>query len=43
VALVLALFVLFLPLLMALPLPVSLWAFRFWKGPGIWTWFRTWI
>jgi dolichyl-phosphate-mannose-protein mannosyltransferase len=43
VALVLALFLLFLPLLMAVPLPVSLWVFRFWKGPGIWTWFRTWI
>jgi dolichyl-phosphate-mannose--protein O-mannosyl transferase len=43
VVLVLALFALFLPLLMALPLPVSLWVFRFGHGPGIWTWFRTWI
>jgi dolichyl-phosphate-mannose-protein mannosyltransferase len=43
VAVVLALFALFLPLLVALPIPVSLWVFRFWHGPGIWTWFRSWI
>ncbi len=43
VSLVVALFILFLPLLMALPLRASWWAFRFPHGPGIWTWFRTWI
>jgi dolichyl-phosphate-mannose--protein O-mannosyl transferase len=40
---VIALFVLFLPLLMALPLPIAWWAYRFPHGPGIWTWFPSWI
>ncbi len=40
---VLALFLLFLPLLIALPLPVAWWSYRFPHGPGIWTWFRSWI
>jgi dolichyl-phosphate-mannose-protein mannosyltransferase len=43
VAAVLALFVLFLPFLVAMPVPASLWAFRFPHGPGLWTWFRTWV
>jgi dolichyl-phosphate-mannose--protein O-mannosyl transferase len=44
VALVAALFVLFLPFLTAIPVPMSLWGFRFtpW-GPGLWTWFDTWV
>jgi len=44
VALVAVLFLHFLPLLTALPLPQALWAFRFFPGgPGLWTWFPTWI
>jgi len=43
VAVVMALFALFLPFLTALPVPADLWAFRFPHGPGLWTWFRTWI
>jgi len=43
VATVLAVFLLFLPFLTALPVPESLWAFRFPHGPGLWTWFRTWV
>jgi dolichyl-phosphate-mannose--protein O-mannosyl transferase len=43
VAVVVGLYALFLPLLMALPVPVGLWVFRFGHGPGIWTWFKTWI
>jgi dolichyl-phosphate-mannose-protein mannosyltransferase len=38
-----ALFLLFLPLLTAIPLPVALWSYRFPTGGGIWTWFPTWI
>jgi dolichyl-phosphate-mannose--protein O-mannosyl transferase len=38
-----ALFLHFLPLLTGLPLPASLWGFRFWHLGGLWTWFATWI
>jgi dolichyl-phosphate-mannose-protein mannosyltransferase len=38
-----ALFLLFLPLLTAIPIPTALWAYRFPTGAGIWTWFSTWI
>jgi dolichyl-phosphate-mannose-protein mannosyltransferase len=38
------LFLLFLPFLTALPVPMRLWGFRFpLLGGGIWTWFRTWV
>ena len=37
------LFLLFLPLLTAIPVPLGLWSFRFPTGGGIWTWFPTWI
>ena len=37
------LFVLFLPFLTALPVPTSLWAWRFPGGGGLWTWFPSWI
>jgi dolichyl-phosphate-mannose-protein mannosyltransferase len=38
------LFLHFLPLLTAMPLPVGLWAFRFpLLGGGLWTWFPSWI
>jgi dolichyl-phosphate-mannose--protein O-mannosyl transferase len=40
---VLALFVLFLPFLTALPVPNWLWSFRFPGGGGLWTWFPSWI
>jgi dolichyl-phosphate-mannose--protein O-mannosyl transferase len=44
VALAAALFLLFLPLLTATTIPVSLWNFRFpVLGGGIWVWFRTWV
>jgi len=44
VGLVAVLFLHFLPLLTALPLPQALWAFRFFHGgPGLWTWFPSWI
>ena len=38
------LFLLFLPVLTAVPVAQSVWAFRFtpW-GPGLWIWFPTWI
>jgi dolichyl-phosphate-mannose-protein mannosyltransferase len=42
-ALVGALFLLFLPFLTAIPVPSDLWAFRFFGGPGLWTWFKTWV
>lgn len=42
-ALAVALFCLFLPLLMALPVPAGLWSFRFPHAGGIWTWFPSWI
>jgi dolichyl-phosphate-mannose-protein mannosyltransferase len=38
-----ALFLVFLPLLTAIPVPTSLWSFRFPTGAGIWTWFPSWI
>jgi dolichyl-phosphate-mannose--protein O-mannosyl transferase len=39
-----ALFLLFLPLLTAMPVPGGLWGFRFpLAGGGIWTWFPSWI
>jgi dolichyl-phosphate-mannose-protein mannosyltransferase len=42
--LVAALFLLFLPLLTAMPVPGALWSFRFpLFGGGVWTWFPTWI
>jgi dolichyl-phosphate-mannose--protein O-mannosyl transferase len=41
--LVAALFVLFLPLLVALPVPQEIWAYRFPWGAGVWIWFPTWI
>jgi dolichyl-phosphate-mannose--protein O-mannosyl transferase len=37
------LFLLFLPVLTALPVPQELWSFRFPWGGGLWTWFPTWI
>ncbi len=37
------LFLLFLPFLTALPVPTSLWAWRFPGGGGLWTWFPSWI
>jgi dolichyl-phosphate-mannose--protein O-mannosyl transferase len=37
------LFLLFLPLLTGIPLPTSLWQFRFPGGGGLWTWFPSWI
>ena len=37
------LFLLFLPLYTAIPVPQALWALRFPLGGGIWTWFPTWI
>jgi dolichyl-phosphate-mannose-protein mannosyltransferase len=45
VVLVAALFLLFLPFLTALPVPVALWGLRFlwWWKPGIWSWFPTWV
>jgi dolichyl-phosphate-mannose-protein mannosyltransferase len=40
----LALFLLFLPFLTAMPVPTALWGYRFpWFGGGIWTWFPTWV
>jgi dolichyl-phosphate-mannose--protein O-mannosyl transferase len=44
VLLVAGLFLLFLPFLTAMPVPMDLWAYRFkWLGGGIWTWFPTWV
>jgi dolichyl-phosphate-mannose-protein mannosyltransferase len=44
VAVAALLFVLFLPLLTAIPVPQALWGFRFFPGgPGLWTWFVTWV
>jgi dolichyl-phosphate-mannose--protein O-mannosyl transferase len=45
VVLAAALFLLFLPLLTAMPLPTKLWGFRFPYpfGGGIWTWFPSWV
>ena len=38
-----ALFLLFLPLLTAMPVPTSIWGYRFPTGGGLWTWFPSWI
>jgi dolichyl-phosphate-mannose-protein mannosyltransferase len=38
-----ALFLHFLPLLTAMPLPAWLWGFRVKHGGGLWTWFASWI
>jgi dolichyl-phosphate-mannose--protein O-mannosyl transferase len=44
VVLAIALFLLFLPFLTAMRVPMSLWGFRFTRwGPGLWTWFETWV
>ena len=43
VVLVLALFLLFLPFLTAMPVPTAIWGFRFPTGGGLWTWFPSWI
>jgi dolichyl-phosphate-mannose-protein mannosyltransferase len=43
VVLVAALFLLFLPFLTAFPVPASAWSFRLPWGPGLWTWFRSWV
>ena len=43
VALAAVLFLLFIPFLTGLPVPETLWAFRFPWGGGFWTWFSTWI
>ena len=43
VVLAAAFFLLFLPLLTAIPMPMWLWGFRFPWGPGLWTWFPTWV
>lgn len=37
------LFLLFLPLYTAMPVPQVLWAFRFPWGGGLWTWFPAWV
>jgi dolichyl-phosphate-mannose--protein O-mannosyl transferase len=42
-ALVLVLFLLFLPFLTAMPVSSRLWGFRFPGGGGLWTWFPSWI
>lgn len=42
-ALVLAVFLLFLPFFTALPVPSPWWQARLLGGPGIWTWFPSWI
>jgi len=43
-ALCAALFVLFLPFLTAMPVPEWLWGSRLFRGgPGLWTWFPSWI
>ncbi len=43
VALAAALFLLFLPFLTTIPVPVGLWGFRLPWGPGLWTWFPSWV
>jgi dolichyl-phosphate-mannose-protein mannosyltransferase len=43
VGMVVFLFVLFLPLFLALPIPPTWFGARLLGGPGIWTWFRSWI
>jgi dolichyl-phosphate-mannose--protein O-mannosyl transferase len=44
VVLAAALFLLFLPFLTALPVPVRLWSYRFpLFGGGLWTWFPSWV
>jgi dolichyl-phosphate-mannose--protein O-mannosyl transferase len=43
VALAALLFLLFLPLLTAMPVPEPLWSLRFFWGSGIWTWFPRWV
>ena len=43
VAVVLALFVLFLPFFTALPVPSSWWQARLFGRWGLWTWFPTWV
>jgi len=43
VVLVAVLFLLFLPFLTAMPVPTTIWGFRFPTGGGIWTWFPSWI
>lgn len=42
-AVTVALFLLFLPLLTAFPVPTWLWSLRLPTGGGLWTWFPTWI
>jgi hypothetical protein len=37
------LFLLFLPILTAVPVAQGVWAFRFWWGAGLWIWFPSWI
>ena len=37
------LFLLFLPLLAAIPMPLGLWQYRFPGGGGLWTWFPSWV
>jgi len=37
------LFLLFLPILTAVPVAQDVWAFRFWWGAGLWIWFPSWI
>ena len=43
VLMVIALFLLFLPFLTAMPVPTTLWGFRFPGGGGLWTWFPSWV
>jgi dolichyl-phosphate-mannose-protein mannosyltransferase len=43
VALAAVLFLLFLPLLTALPVPQDVWAYRSPWGAGLWIWFPSWI
>jgi dolichyl-phosphate-mannose-protein mannosyltransferase len=37
------LFLLFLPFLVAMPVPAWLWGFRLPGGAGLWTWFPSWV
>jgi dolichyl-phosphate-mannose--protein O-mannosyl transferase len=41
--LVIGLFLLFLPFYTAIPVPTAWWHARLFGGPGLWTWFPSWI
>ena len=40
---VIGLFLLFLPFYTAIPVPTALWQSRLLHGPGLWTWFPSWV